>query len=571
MNDPTSARSGPAGCRTLACLLAVAVLAARGAAAAPETSPIRLQDVTAQTGIAFRHTDGSSGRRYIVETVTAGLATFDYNSNGLADIYFLNGAPLPGTPADPNAPPQNALYRNNGDFTFTDVTAEAGVGDTGFGLGVAVADYNNDGFPDIFVNNFGRNVLYRNNGDGTFTEATLAAGVDGGELVGAGACFLDVDGNGSLDLYVGNYVDFTFDNHVEVIVRGIPQYSGPMDYDPVPDILYRNNGDGTFTDVTYESGIAAYSGMGMGIIALDFDNDGHTDIAVLNDFHGDYFFRNDGTGRFEEVGLATGFAYDANGQPQASMGVDAADYDNDGWIDLYHTAYAGALPALYRNVEGLFFEDVTRESGVAAGTFPWVNWGTGFADFDNDGLRDLYVAHGHLHDNVHLFNPATAYEVRNQVFWNVGGGQFVDVSASCGDGLDAELSSRGVALDDLDNTGKVDVVVLNSRREPTVLRNTTATGHRWLQVELRGVTSNRDGVGSHVRVVAGDLTQLAEVHSGRGYQGHFGSRLHFGLGDRDRVDRIEVRWHGADWELFRDVPVDRCLTLTQGTGESPSQ
>ena len=309
--------------------------------------PIQLRDVSRQTGITFEHTDGSCGRRYIVETVSAGLALFDYDRDGDEDIYFLNGAPLPGTKAA--QAPRNALYRNDGDWQFTDVTEQAGVGNTGYGLGVAAADFDNDGDLDLYVNNFGPNVLYQNNGDGTFSDVTRHAGVANGNQVGAGASFLDIDADGDLDLYASNYVDFTFENHRAVRFNGHPAYVGPMDYHPTSDTLYRNNGDGTFTDVSEESGVAAHKGTGMGMVCCDLDHDGDTDVFVGNDVAGNSIFQNDGSGKFEEIGLLSGLAYDVSGRPQGTMGVESGDYDNDGLIDFYVTSYQQDLATLYRN------------------------------------------------------------------------------------------------------------------------------------------------------------------------------------------------------------------------------
>ena len=523
---------------------------------------IQLRDMSAETGITFKHTDGSSGRRYIVETVTGGLALFDYDGDGDEDIYFLNGAPLLGTKAD--KPPTNMLCRNNGDWTFTEVTAEAGVGNRGFGLGVAVADYDNDGDLDLYLNNYGANVLYRNNGDGTYHDVTGAAGVSNGHKVGAGACFLDIDRDGDLDLYSANYVKFTYENHVARTLDGIPEYSGPKDYPPEPDTLFRNNGDGTFTDISADSGIGGHAGTAMGAVCADYDDDGDTDVFVLNDVAGNFFFENDGTGNFEELAVMAGVAYNLHGHELGSMGVACGDFDTDGRLDFFMTSYAGQLPVLYQNLGDGFFEDVTLATGAGARTLPLVNWGAGLVDFDNDGDRDLFVANGHLQDNIELRDDTTSYLARNALLENTGRGRFVDVSPSSGDGLQPKQSSRGAGFDDLDNDGDIDVVVLNSRRESTIINNETPSGNHWIQLRLVGVQSNRDGVGARAKIVSGDLTQVDEVHSGRSYQSHFGLRLHFGLGNRTRVDRIEIRWIGGGKDVLTDIAPNQLVTIVEG-------
>ena len=532
--------------------------------AAEAPSPIQLKDVTRQTGITFVHTDGSSGRRYIVESVCAGLATFDYNGDGKIDILFLNGAPLPGSPTN-TPPPRNALYRNDGGWKFTDVTQAAGLGDTNYHLGVCVGDYNNDGYPDIYLNNFGPNILYRNNGNGTFTDVTREAGVAVGDHVGAGACFLDIDGDGDLDLFVANYCAFTFAKHQTRHVNGHPAYVGPMIYGPVPATLFRNNGDGTFTDISRESGIAAHPGTGMGVVCADYDDDGDTDIIVGNDAMANFVWRNDGHGHFEEVGLLTGLAYDRNGVGLGTMGVECGDYNNDGRLDFHMTSYQKQWAILYRNVGRGLFEDVTHLTGAGAGTFNQVTWGTGLVDFDNDGDRDLFIACGHLQDTVDLWDDTTSYEARNLLLENTGQGRFVDVSARAGDGLAVKRSSRGAAFDDLDNDGRIDVVVLNSRREPTILRNESAGTNHWIQVQLRGTRSNRDGIGARITVRAGDLTLIDEVHSGRGYQSHYGMQPHFGLGHRTRIDRIEVHWVGGGTDVVEGAEVHHTLQIIEGS------
>ncbi|HUT90124.1 MAG TPA: CRTAC1 family protein [Thermoguttaceae bacterium] len=534
--------------------------------AGDERRAIVLRDVTRETGIDFRHTDGGSGRHYIVEYVASGIALFDYNGDGRIDVYFLNGAPLPGTNSD--TVPRNALYRNEGDWKFTDVTTEAGVGDTGHGLGVAVGDYDNDGHPDLYLNNFGPNVLYRNNGDGTFTDVTQRAGVANGDRVGAGVSFLDVDADGDLDLYVSNYIEFSYDRQVDHTDKGVDVYPGPDAYTPDPDTLYRNNGDGTFTDVSAESGVSAFAGNSMGMVCADYDNDGDTDVVVGNDEMENFLYENDGSGRFAEIGLLAGLAFDANGIPQGTMAVECGDYNNDGYLDFFMTSYARQLPALYRNSGNGFFEDITVLAGAGTAAVPMVTWGTGLVDFDNDGDRDLFIACGHIQDTIEAIQDTTSYEMANILLENREE-KYVDVSRESGDGMAVKLVSRGAGFDDLDNDGDLDAVILNARREATILRNDTDNGNHWLEVSLRGVRSNRDGVGAHVKVVAGDLTQIAEVHSGRSYQSHYGTRLHFGLGRRDRIDRIDVTWIGGTAQRVKHVRADQIITITEDPGTTP--
>jgi len=528
-----------------------------------------LTDVTKDTGIDFAHTDGSSGKRYIMETVSAGLALFDYDQDGDVDIYFLNGAPLKG--AEVKVPPRNALYRNEGNLKFTDVTKQAGVGDTGYGLGVTAGDYDNDGDLDLYLNNYGANVLYRNNNDGTFTDVTKKAGVANGAQVGAGTCFLDMDRDGDLDLYVSNYLKWSYESHVPLAESGFPVYANPRFFPPVPDTLYQNNGNGTFTDVSLASGIGQHAGWGMGMVCADYDNDGDTDIFVGNDIAENFLFKNDGQGRFEEVGLMTGFAYDGHGDEQGSMGVDCGDYNNDGLLDIYVTSYQGQLATLYKNLGDDMFEDVTLLTGAGARTLPDVTWGNSMVDLDNDGDRDIFVACGHLQDNIESYDDTATYLTRNRLLLNTGHHTFIDISEEAGDGMAVKQSSRGAGFDDLDNDGDVDVVILNSRCKPTILRNDAPAKGHWLQVSLRGSKTNLYGIGAHVKVVSGDLTQVDEVHSGRGYQSHYGMSLHFGLGERKLIDRIEVHWLGGGVDILKNVTADKKVTITEGLSKTASQ
>lgn len=528
-------------------------------------SPIVLRDVTAQTGITFRHDDGSRGNYYLVEAMSAGVALFDYDRDGDIDIYFLCSRPAnePANSPEPRASTNGCmLYRNDGNWQFTDVTKQARVGFVGFALGVVAGDYDGDGDLDLYLNNYGPNVLYRNNGDGTFTDVTREANVANGHRVGAGAAFLDIDADGDLDLYVANYIQFRESDHVHRSRQGYTIYGSPADYPPDSDTLYRNNGDGTFTDVSREAGITDQS-PSMGMVCADFDRDGDTDIFVASDGQANRLYQNDGHGHFQEIALQAGFAYDLAGKPHAGMGVDCADYDNDGWLDFHVTSFQLELATLYRNAGEAFFEDVTIPAGVGTGTRAPVTWGNAWADFDNDGHRDLLIAAGHLNDTLHHYDQSTHYEVPKILMRNLGNGRFQNISDTSGDGIQLARSSRGLAVDDLDGDGDLDVVVLNSRREPSVLRNDSPRRHHWLQIDLRGQTTNRDAVGARVELTAGRRRWVDELHAGRGYQSHFGTQLQFGLGDQARVDKISVHWLGGKTEEWTSIAADQRIMLTE--------
>lgn len=570
---PASSPAGPAAGNAAPNSLA-AVSPASPPPVIPQTD-IRLTNVTAESGIDFRHTEGAFGEAYIVEGMASGIVTFDFDQDGWVDIYFLNGAPLgKQAPQEPSSVATNKLYRNLGDGRFEDVTEAAGVGDTGFALGGAAADYDGDGDLDLYVTNFGANVLYRNDGDGQFTDVTEAAGVAGipannpsdqDGQVGAGCSFFDKDNDGDLDLYVAKYVNFTYDNFVPVEIRGHRFQAGPQYYDAIPDILYENQGDGTFVDVTTSSGVAAVAGPGMATLAWDFDEDGDQDVYVCNDGQPNYLFVNDGTGHFSEQGVLAGLAYDFNGKANASMGVDLADYNGDGQLDLFVTDYQAEMPVLYQSLGSGLFEDKTTSAKIDNALFAHVHWGTAFVDFDNDGDKDLFIACGHF-DPIELIDDRTAKNVRNYLLMNQGNGSFVDVSLGAGDGLQVVASSRGAAFDDFDNDGDIDVVVVNSADAPTILRNDSVTKHHWLELELKTDTKNTFAVGATVKVSAGGNLQKSVVLSGRGYQSYFGSRLHFGLGAATTVEFIEVVWPDSTVERFQVEGVDRRIELRQGSG-----
>jgi len=539
----------------------VVTISARAAEELAATRGITLVDASERAGFDFQHQDGSAGKDYLVELMCAGLALFDYDGDGWIDVYFLNGAPLKDSSLEGR--PTNALYRNNADGTFSDVTASAGVGDEGYGLGVAAADYDNDGFPDLYINNFGPNVLYRNNGDGTFTDVTSVTGVADGAKFGAGAAFLDADGDGNLDLYSANYVAFSYERHARLAPLAFPYPPVPADYKPVPDTLYRNNGDGTFVDASDASGIGKVAGPSMGMVCGDFDLDQDTDIYVGCDGAPSLLFVNDGQGRFTESAILSGLAFNAQGQANGMMGADAADVDNDGLDDLFVTNYSGQFATLFRNTGHYGFEDVSRTSRAGAEVRPHTNWGPGLVDFDNDGDRDLFISNGHMLKQVEQIEQFTRFRVPNCLMVNDGEGHFTSFSKRAGSGLEITESSRGTGFDDMDNDGDMDVVILNCCSQPNYLENRSRNENHWIELELRGTRTNRGAIGARVRVVAGPLVQSAEVRSGRGYQSHYGSRLHFGLRDQDRIDRVEVQWAKGDPQAFEDVPIDRRVVLVE--------
>lgn len=559
---PLRTRRRPGWWVVLCGLLGLASLPGEVLADQPPT--FALTDVTAASGIDFIHSTGGGSEAYIVEGMSAGLATLDYNGDGWMDIYFLNGAALKGTTVD--APLRNALYRNNGDWTFTDVTDEAGVGDLGYGLGVGVADYDGDGDADIYINNYGPNVLYRNEGNGTFINVAAEAGVENGDKVGAGVAFLDIDGDGDLDLYVANYVDFTYDNYVPIVIKGKKYQAGPQYYQSMPDSLYRNNGDGTFTDVSVESGIAAVTSPSMGIVCIDLDSDNDIDIYVCNDGKANCFFQNDGSGVFEEVGLLYGLACDSSGKANASMGVDCGDYDQDGLLDLFVTDYQAEMPVLYHNLGQGLFEDATAKARIPRVLLPHVNWGTAFVDFDNDADQDLYLVCGHF-DRIEAIDDRTSMKVRNFVLLN-DQGMFSDATYETDGSAMHPESSRGLAVEDFDNDGDIDVIVGNSNAGPTLLRNDSLAENHWIKLKLSQQGMNRDAIGARVRVVTPGRTQIQHTLSGRGYQSHFGSLLHFGLGNHDAQVKVIVDWphdNAEGWVESQEelVPVNALTEITR--------
>ena len=518
-------------------------------------------DITEAARLEFQHVDGSSGRRYFLETVGSGAAFFDYDNDGLLDIYFVNSADLPGSHSP--TPPINRLYHNNGDGTFTDLTEQAGVGDTGYGAGCAVADYDNDGDLDLYVTNFGANVLYRNNGDGTFTDVTQHAGV-GDNRWSLGCAFADYDNDGFVDLYVTNYIAFDFETHIDCTQKGVPTYCPPESFEGSPDTLYRNNGDGTFTDVTTHAGVYNKDGKGMGVVFGDYDNDGDVDCYVGNDAGENFLYQNRGDGTFTNVGWMAGVEADENGNVQGTMGVDFGDYDNDGLLDLIAVNYQQQPNALYRNDNGSFFTDVSFVAGLAD-SLPYVGWGADFFDVDNDGDKDLLIANGHLQDTVEQYDGTTTYPQQNHLLINNGQGRFVNAAMNAGSGLQARRVSRGLATGDYDNDGDLDVLISNANDTPQLLRNDSRNQGNWILIRTVGTRSNRAGIGTRVQIQTGDLTQVDEVRGGSGYLSHNDLRLHFGIGTHKRIDRIEARWSSGGVDIIRDITPNQILTITEGS------
>jgi hypothetical protein len=528
-------------------------------------APIRFRDATESAGIRFAHTDGSSGKRYILETVASGLGLIDYDADGYPDILFLNGKPLPGTP-EPPKPPTSALYHNNRDGTFTDVTAGSGLETPGYAMGCAVADYDNDGREDIFITYYEEQRLYRNNGNGTFTDVTAKAGLNTPSLkhhVGAGCLFLDYNRDGQLDIFTSDYLLFDPATHKPRHFGSVPIYVGPKDCIGLPSRLYRNSGNGTFTDVSQPSGIGRHVGYGMGIVSADFDGDGWPDIYVGNDVQENFLFHNQRDGTFAEMGVVSGTAYDEYGDSQGTMGSNVGDYDGDGRFDILVTDYQDQVNTLYRNLGNLRFQDVTVATGAGTGSRPLVTWGCGIVDFDNDGTPEIFTAAGHLQDTVEQFDKSTTYKQRSLLLQRRGA-RFADVTPASGGLAKMVESSRGAVFGDLNNDGRMDIVVLNARSRATLLLNDTDTTHHWVTLKLEGKTANRSAVGALARLTAGGRTLVDEVRAGRGYQSAEDLRLHFGLGPDAAIERLQVRWPGGATNEWTNLPADRILTLKEG-------
>jgi len=538
-------------------------------AAVTITAPITFDEIADRAGVRFISNSSPTNQKHQPEPMVGGVAIFDFDGDGYADLYFVNGAEMPSL--EKTGPQyQNRLYRNNHDLTFTDVTATAGVGGAGYGMGVAVGDYNNDGRPDLFVTNVNENHLYRNNGDGTFTDVTVKAGVSGGVYAGkkmwsVGAAWVDYNNDGLLDLFVANYCQWDPNDEPPCIINGNRVSCNPRMYKPLPNTLYRNNGDGTFTDVSVETGIAAHPGRGMGVAVADYDGDGYADVFVANDDLPNQLFHNRGGKSFEEVADDVGVSLAEGGNVISGMGVDFRDLFNRGLPDIWITAMEKQTFPLFKNLGRGQFAEATPMAGLGLATAEMSGWSNAIVDLDNDGWKDLYVARSNVIDNVALFTQRQ-YAEPNTVFRNLGNGKFQDVTSSTGAAFQAPSVSRGAAFGDLDNDGRMDLVVNVLNGKAKVFHNTTRNGNHWLLLKLTGVKSNRMGIGAQIRVTAADGSmQYNHVTTSTGYASSSDPRVHFGMGASRTAKEIQILWPSGRKQVLRDVVVDRLMEIKEGS------
>jgi len=532
-----------------------------------EGAPVIFEDITHRAGVdKFHHGSGTPEKSTIIEVPGSGVALLDYDNDGWLDIYLLNGSTLAALKGK-EPPPRAMLLHNNHDGTFTDVTDKAGVANERWGFGVAVGDYDNDGWPDIYVANFGKSRLYHNNHNGTFTNVAEKAGValDGWY---AGPSWGDYDHDGRLDLFVPGYAKFDPDNPQSCNFQGTKVSCGPMGLAGEPDHLFHNNGDGTFTDVSVKAGVSDPKGYyGFASTFVDVDEDGWVDLLVANDSRPNYFYRNRHDGTFEDASYLSGFALTEDGRVMASMGIAVGDYNRDGKVDFYISNFADDYNVLFRNEGNGVFSEVTYQAGLVESTIPFLGWGTGFLDFDNDGLLDLFVANGHVFPIIDKQNWGTTWAQRPQLFRNLDGVKFQEVPPAPGSGLAAVIPARGAAFGDLFNDGNIDVVINNLDSAPTLLRNVVKNGNHWVTLKLiGGPKSPRDAIGAKVFLTAGGARQRADVFSGGSYGSNSDPRVHFGLGSTTKVDKVEIYWPSGTKQEVTLPRVDQIFFVDEVKG-----
>ena len=558
------------GLRLVSIVLAGAVLASAGEQASNGLT-FAFTEIAARAGLtAATVYGGVRSNRFLLETTGTGVAALDYDNDGWLDAFIANGTTLEGFPKGKE--PTSHLYRNKRDGTFEDVTSRAGLALSGWGQGACAGDYDNDGWVDLFVTFWGTNRLFRNRGDGTFAETTKQAGLEATRVRwGAGCAFLDYDRDGKLDLFAANYIDLDLATSPVpesglCRYKGLPVACGPPGLPGGKNILYRNRGDGTFADVSTASGITrAHGTYGLGVSTLDFDDDGWVDLYVANDSNPSALYRNNRDGTFTDIGVAAGCAYSQDGKPQAGMGVAVGDYNRDGRMDIFKTNFAGDTSTLYANNGNGLCEDRTFASGFGRNT-RWLGWGVAFLDLDLDGWQDLFLVNGHVYPEVEQLKSEAGYRQRKVVYRNRGDGRFDDVTEQLGPPVTVPKAGRGAAFADFDNDGDVDVLVSNVHDTPELYRLDQRQPRTWAALQLVGVTSNRSAIGARVKLTAGGATQVGEVRGGGSYYSQNDLRVHFGLGGAASIDRVEVRWPGGREELWTAVETNRVVTLTEGTG-----
>src|ERR1700732_1028080 len=550
-------------------LLAVAIFPPVGKTQNPnpaEAPPIaRFVDVAAKAGLRAPNVFGGvDTKKYIIEKTGTGVAIFDFDNDSWPDIFLVNGTTLEKVPA--GKAPTSHLYHNNHDGTFTDVTAKSGLGHSGWGQGVCVGDYDNDGWEDLYVTYYGKNVLYHNNGDGTFTDISEKAGVAGsGKSWGNGCAFVDYDRDGHLDLMVANYVDLDL-YRAPCVWKGVPVMCGPQGLPAAKNILYHNNGNGTFEDVSKKSHIDQADGhYSLSVSTLDYDDDGWPDIFVACDSTASILYHNNRDGTFTDVAITAGAAFNEDGRAQAGMGSTVADYNGDGKLDIFKTNFSDDTATLYRNNGNGTFDDVTYPAGLGLNT-KYLGWGAMFFDFDNDGWPDLLLVNGHVYPAVDSQHLRRTFPGPRTLYHNNGDGKFTDISASAGPGITKAMSSRGLAIGDLWNDGRLSAVVRNINAPPSLLVNEVRTAHHWVAFRALGTKSNRDGIGARIRVKTGTRTLVDEVRSGSSFDSNKDMRVHFGLGSAAKIDWVEVRWPSGLLEKFENLGVDGVRTIKEGTG-----